>query len=167
MQRWPAVPIAAKAIARNASSRSAEGQTIAALLPPSSGMARAKRCASRGATLRPIAVDPVADTRGSRGSSSSNAAVAWSPIKTADNPLGVSPNFCAARSKSACTASAVRGVFSDGFQTTVSPQTSASAAFQDHTATGKLNVVITPIGPSGCHCSIMRCSGRSLAIVRP
>ena len=38
---------------------------------------------------------------------------------------------------------------------------------QAHTATGKLNVVITPIGPKGCHCSIMRCAGRSLAIVRP
>ena len=36
------------------------------------------------------------------------------------------------------------GVFSDGFQTTESPQTSASAAFHDHTATGKLNALMTP-----------------------
>ena len=55
-----------------------------------------------------------------------------------------------------CTAIAVRGDGSAGFQITVSPHTAASAAFHDHTATGKLNAEITPIGPSGCHCSIIR-----------
>ena len=44
--------------------------------------------------------------------------------------------LAAARSNSACTASAVSGVFSDGFHITGSPQTSASAAFHDQTATG-------------------------------
>ena len=43
----------------------------------------------------------------------------------------------------------------------------ASAAFHDHTATGKLNAVITPTTPSGCHCSISRWCGRSDAMVRP
>ena len=66
-----------------------------------------------------------------------------------------------------CTASAVSGVGSAGFQTTLSPQTAARAAFQDHTATGKLNAVMTPTAPSGCHCSIMRWPGRSDAMVRP
>ena len=65
------------------------------------------------------------------------------------------------------TASAVSGVFSDGFQTTALPQTSASAAFHDHTATGKLNAEITVQTPSGCHVSAIRCPGRSEAIVRP
>ena len=65
----------------------------------------------------------------------------------------------------ACDASAVSGVFSEGFQTTGSPQTKASAAFQDHTATGKLNAEMTPQTPSGCHVSIMRWSGRSVAMV--
>ena len=41
-------------------------------------------------------------------------------------------------------ASAVSGVFSDGFHTTGSPQTSARAAFHDQTATGKLKAEITP-----------------------
>ena len=67
----------------------------------------------------------------------------------------------------ACTASAVSGVFSEGFQTTGSPQTNASAAFQDQTATGKLKAEITPQTPSGCQVSIIRCSARSVAIVRP
>ena len=67
----------------------------------------------------------------------------------------------------ACVASAVSGVFSDGFHTTGSPQTSARAAFHDHTATGKLNAEITPQTPSGCQVSIIRWSGRSVAMVRP
>ena len=47
----------------------------------------------------------------------------------------------------------------DGFQIIVSPQTAATMAFQAQTATGKLNAVMIPIGPSGCHCSIIRCRG--------
>ena len=39
--------------------------------------------------------------------------------------------------------------------------------FQDQTATGKLNAVIVPTRPSGCHCSYMRCCGRSECIVLP
>ena len=67
----------------------------------------------------------------------------------------------------AVTAMAVSGVLLDGFQTMVSPQAAAIMAFQAHTATGKLNEVMTPIGPSGCHCSYIRWRGRSEAIVRP
>ena len=51
------------------------------------------------------------------------------------------------------------GVLLDGFQTTVSPQTQASAEFQAQTATGKLKALMTPTTPRGCHCSIMRCCG--------
>ena len=50
----------------------------------------------------------------------------------------------------------VSGVFSDGFQMHTSPQTHASIVFHDHTATGKLKALITPIGPKGCHCSYIR-----------
>ena len=44
----------------------------------------------------------------------------------------------------------------EAFQTVASPQTAASAAFHDQTATGKLKALITAITPSGCHCSIKR-----------
>ncbi len=64
-------------------------------------------------------------------------------------------------------ASAVSGVFSDGFHTQALPQTRVIAAFHDHTATGKLKAEMTPVTPSGCQVSIMRWSGRSLAIVSP
>ena len=57
---------------------------------------------------------------------------------------------------SAWQASAVSGVFSDGFHTTASPQTSASAAFHDHTATGKLNALMIATTPAGCQVSIIR-----------
>ncbi len=52
----------------------------------------------------------------------------------------------------AAQASAVSGAFSDGFQITLSPQTKASAAFHDQTATGKLKAEMIPTGPIGCHC---------------
>ena len=40
-------------------------------------------------------------------------------------------------------------------------------AFQAQTATGKLNAVITPTTPKGCHCSYIRCRVRSECMVRP
>ena len=73
----------------------------------------------------------------------------------------------AARSIRAWHASAVNGVSSDGFHTTVSPHTNAMAVFHDHTATGKLNAVITPTTPRGCQVSISRWPGRSDAMVLP
>ena len=57
--------------------------------------------------------------------------------------------------------------YQDGFHTTESPQTKARAAFQDHTATGKLKAEMTPQTPSGCQVSIIRWSARSVAMVRP
>ena len=46
VQRWPAVPAAANTMPRTARSRSAEGATMAALLPPSSRISRPKRSAT-------------------------------------------------------------------------------------------------------------------------
>ena len=67
VQRCPAVPAAEKTMPRTVRSRSAEGATIAALLPPSSSSSRPKRPATTGATARPIRVEPVADTSATRG----------------------------------------------------------------------------------------------------
>ena len=139
--------------------------TIIALLPPSSSSERPSRAATRGASAWPIAVEPVAETSGTRGSSTSTRPAL--PISTCSSPSGASPNRSAARRNSASQASAVSGVCDDGFQSTGSPHTNASAEFQLQTATGKLNAVMTPIGPSGCHVSIIRWPGRSEAIVSP
>ena len=51
MQRWPAVPTAAKRMARTARSRSADGATIMALFPPSSSNERPRRAVTRGPHL--------------------------------------------------------------------------------------------------------------------
>src|SRR5262249_44591757 len=145
----------------------ADGATMAALLPESSRSARAKRRASRSPTARPIIVEPVAETNGTRISPARISPSFLSPISKTERPLGAVPNLAAAFTKSAWVASAVSGVFSDGFQMQALPQTSASAAFQDQTATGKLKDVMIPVGPSGCQLSSIRWLGRSLAMVRP
>ena len=72
-----------------------------------------------------------------------------------------------ARSSRCAVATEISGVSSTGFQTTVSPHTSAIAVFHDHTAAGKLNAEITPTTPSGCQVSASRWPGRSEAIVFP
>ena len=159
MQRWPAVPTAEKSTPRTTRSRSALGATIAALLPPSSSSERPSRAAIRGASSLPICVEPVAETSGIRGSSASWTARSAPPITSSASPSGTPPNRSAARSNSDMHASAVSGVRSDGFQITGSPQTKASAAFQLHTATGKLKALITATGPSGCHVSVRRWPG--------
>ena len=66
-----------------------------------------------------------------------------------------------------CTATAQSATFGDGFQTFTLPQTADTQAFHAQTATGKLNAVIVPTTPSGCHCSYILCRGRSDCIVRP
>ena len=52
-----------------------------------------------------------------------------------------------------CTAIAQRAVDEDGFHIVVFPHIAAMNAFQLQTATGKLNALITPVMPRGCHCS--------------
>jgi len=101
------------------------------------------------------AVLPVADTMATLASSASIRPSSCEPSKTALKQSGASSKPATTRSKIACTANAVNGVFSDGFQTTALPQTSASAAFHAQTATGKLNAVMTPHTPIGCHVSRM------------
>ena len=66
-----------------------------------------------------------------------------------------------------CTAWADRVAFSDGFQTMLSPHTSARPAFHDQTAVGKLNAEMIATGPRGCQASRMWWSTRSETIVRP
>jgi hypothetical protein len=139
-----------------ASFRSLVGATIMALFPPSSSSDRAKRDARRGPTAAPIAVLPVALTSGSRGSSTSASPASLPPITTWARSALAPSTPSPARLSSPSHASAVSGDFSEGFHTAGSPQTSAIAAFHDHTATGKLKAVMTPIGPSGCQSSVSR-----------
>ena len=147
-------------------SRSADGATTAALFPPSSRSERPNRSATRGPTARPIRVDPVALTSATPGWSTSAWPTSPPPTRTWLTSAGA-PCSESARSSRAALAAAVSGAFSDGFQITVSPQTSATAVFHDQTADGKLKALMTPTTPRGCHVSISRCPGRSDGMVRP
>ena len=167
VQRWPAVPTAPNRMARMARSRSAVGVTMMALLPPSSRRLRPRRRLTTSPTWRPILVEPVAETSGMRGSLMRRSpTVAPSPM-TRLKMAGSTSLARQMRSAILMVAMAVSGVWLEGFQMVASPQTAARALFQDQTATGKLKAVMMPTMPSGCHCSIMRCWGRSEAMVRP
>ena len=80
VQRCPAVPTAENTIARTAMSRSAEGATIIALLPPSSRIGRPKRAATLGPTIEPMRVEPVAETIGTRFDATSASPIAGPPM---------------------------------------------------------------------------------------
>ena len=167
VQRWPAVPTAPKRIAVVARSRLALGVTMIALFPPSSSNVRPRRRVTTSPTCRPIFVEPVAEISAIRESLIKRSPiVALSPI-TRLKIAGSTSLARQMRSAILIVASAVSGVWLDGFQTVASPHTHASALFQDQTATGKLNAVMMPTMPSGCHCSSIRCSGRSEAMVSP
>ena len=149
-----------------ARSRSASSITIIALLPPSSSRDRPKRLATAVPTFSPMLQDPVAEMSGSLRSliivSPTSRPLPAARLNTPSNPVRLISSAAML-----VTATAVSGVWLDGFQMFVSPHTAAMKEFQLHTATGKLNDVMMPIGPSGCHCSYMRWRGRSDAIVKP
>ncbi len=82
-------------MARIAMSRSADGATIIALLPPSSRIGRPNRAATFGPTTEPMRVEPVAETIGTRFDATSASPIAGA----ADDELGEA--FAARRGRSA------------------------------------------------------------------
>ena len=109
---------------------------------------------------------PVAEMSGTRRSASKLSPTSEAEPTTRLNTPG-QPCASITRLQICCTAAAHSGTLWDGFQISGSPHTAATAAFQAHTATGKLKAVMTPTGPSGCHCSYMRWLARSLCMERP
>ena len=144
----------------------ASSMTMIALFPPSSSIEWPKRPATEVATLRPCNVDPVNETRGTRLSSTRRWPTS-APLPMTRFKIPSTPNAAITRLQMCWTAMPHSGACEEGFQITVSPHTAAIAAFQDHTATGKLKAEITPTDPRGCHCSYMRWRGRSECIERP
>ena len=132
--------------------------SVARLLP--------SRRATRSATLRPIAVEPVNDTSATRRSSTNRVA---SSVPPSMKSWKIAGSLCSRITllQMCWTAIAVSGVLGEGFHTDALPQMAARNAFHAQTATGKLKAVMMPTGPSGCHCSSIRWLARSLAMVRP
>src|SRR5207249_4310270 len=79
---------------------------------------------------------PVAEIRGSRRDAASRWPTSLVPMTTFAMVVGYWGNSSNVSRRIWWQAMAVRGVFSDGFQTSVSPQTKAIMAFQAQTATG-------------------------------
>ena len=87
MQRCPAVPTARTRPRAPPGRGRRSAPTIIALLPPSSSSGRPSRAATSGASALPIAVEPVAETSGRRGSSASCRARSAPPITTSNRPV--------------------------------------------------------------------------------
>ena len=122
------------------------------LFPPNSSITLPKRLETFSLTCRPTFVEPVNET-----SEIFLSFIISSPI-VSPGPITVlkilgALNLVKTSLHIFCTAIAQRGVDGDGFQIVVFPQIAAINAFQLQTATGKLNALITPTIPSGCHCS--------------
>ena len=144
-QSWPALPNTALGAAAAARSRSASANTMLADLPPSSSVTRLIVSAALAAIRRPTSVEPVKAIFATSGCSTRR----WphtepGPATTLTTPSGT-PASSAIRSNS----SAVSGVSSAGFRTTVLPAASAGPSFQPAIVRGKFQGVINPTTPSG------------------
>ena len=113
--------------------------------PPNSSVTRFKLSAAVRAIPRPTAVDPVNAILATSGCSTSRAPhVTPGPATTFNTPSG-SP----ASSANEANRSAVSGVSSAGFNTTVLPAASAGPSFHAAIVSGKFHGTISPTTPSG------------------
>ena len=152
---------------RMARSRSADGPTIAALLPPSSSRERPKRAGD----ARP---DLAAHPRRAGGAEQRHAGVVDERLPdggVAQDHLRDVGGAARLRQRPRQQGGRRRARSAGPAPTASRPRCrrrpARCAVFHDHTATGKLNAEITPTTPSGCQVSISRWPGRSEAMVRP
>ena len=124
-------------------SSAASSKTMFAALPPSSSVSFLPVPATRRWIALPTSVEPV-NAILSTSLSTSAAPVDPSPVTMFTTPGGSS----AWRSTSA-NRSAVSGVVSAGFSTTVLPAASAGAIFHASISSGKFHGMICPATPSG------------------
>ena len=93
----------------------------------------------------PTSVEPVNATLSMSGCDARRApAVSPKPGTTLTTPSGIS-----ACCRSSASSSALSGVSSDGFSTTLFPQASAGASFQAAISRGKFHGMIWPTTPTG------------------
>ncbi len=136
-----------------AASRSASSKTRKGDLPPSSSVSPLPVPAVARRISRPTSVEPVKATLSTPGWATSAAPVAPSPVTMFTTPAG-RPTSAQISAK----ASAVSGVYSAGFSTTVLPAASAGATFQASISSGKFHGITCPQTPQG------PCPGNSSAM---
>src|SRR5580692_11717807 len=128
-----------------ATSKSASGKIMAGDLPPNSTVTFFMLPDAACTINRPTSVDPVNVTLSTPACADSAApAVGPMPVTTLSTPLGKP-----ASSASSPRRSAVNGVSSAGFNTTVHPAASAGAHFQVASKNGKFQAMMAPTTPTG------------------
>ncbi len=125
-------------------SRAQSSKTMLAALPPSSSVSGTPRPASSRWIALPTSVEPVKASLSMPGWRTSSAPADPSPVRMLTTPAG-SPAW----RQTSANMSAVSGVVSAGFSTTVFPHASAGATFQASISSGKFQGMIWPATPSG------------------
>ena len=131
--------------------------------PPSSSESRFTPGADCAIKSDPTRVEPVKEILRTAGLPVSSAPIsAGRPVTTLMTPAGMP-----ARSARTASASAEKGVKSDGLITTVQPAASAGATLRVIIAFGKFQGVMMPETPTGCFRVTMRRSGVGDGITDP
>ena len=127
------------ALSRSASSKMMNGD-----FPPSSSERRLWLAAVALRIARPTSVDPVNAILSTSGCFTSASPVEPSPVTMLTTPAGSPASW-----QSSANASALSGVNSAGFKTTVLPVASAGAIFHASMRRGKFHGMICPTTPQG------------------
>ena len=141
---WPWLNQIASTTPSTALSRSESSKTTNGDLPPSSSDSFLSVPAVAWRIARPTSVEPVKAILSTSSWATSAAPVAPSPVTMLTTPGG-SPTSTQISAK----ASAVSGVNSAGFSTTVLPAASAGAIFHASISSGKFHGMIWPQTPTG------------------
>ena len=130
---------------------------------PTRGTPASASRAAADITALPVAVDPVNETRSTRGSSASCAPNRWSlDVTTLTTPGGMS--VCSATARA--SAAAAHGVSGAGLSTTVQPAASAGPTLARLIWCGKFHGVIAPTTPAGSR-STQRCDATPIGFASP
>ena len=142
-QTWPWLKKMPLTMPSMAWSIGASSKTMFAALPPSSRVSFLSVPATERAISRPTAVEPVNATLFTSGWFTSSRPVSPAPVTMLTTPAGRSA-CCTISAKS----SAVSGVVSAGFSTTVLPAASAGAIFHASISSGKFHGMTWAATPS-------------------
>ncbi len=152
-QPWPAWMQTLNAVVPTAAARSASSSTTAADLPPSSRKTRFRVGAAAAMIALPVAVDPVNDTRSTRGSVVSTPATALLlGVTTLSTPGGRSVCSAASRPSSQAT----HGVSGAALSTTVLPAARAGPILARLIWLGKFHGVIAATTPTASRRTVRR-----------
>ncbi len=124
-------------------SSGASSKMMFAALPPSSSVSFLPVPASSRRIALPTSVEPV------KAILSTSALTSAAPVRPSPVTMLTTPGGTSACCRTSQKRSAVSGVVSAGFRTTVFPQASAGAIFQASIKSGKFHGMIWPATPTG------------------